>query len=200
EIIDDPKATTGPFGILRSNQQAKPAYNTYKDYIAGLLPDPGNPDEGKVNKKCYAEETVDSGVPAARNPTLQGMYRARDFLRGYSASASKTVDIYYEWNQEFLKIALADARVFTLGREILKQALPLLAGGNWTALEQPLPENLCRDAKALVGIVKNDYADSPLAPIALLADRGLAGMDKISPRDMLEFYLKEGILKFKRNR
>jgi hypothetical protein len=200
EIIDDPKPAVDPFGILRSNLEAKPAYNTYKDYIAGLLPDPGNPDEGKVNKKCYAEETVDSGVTAARNPTLQSMYRARNFLRGYSASASKTVDIYYEWNQEFLKIALADARVFALGRKILAQALPLLADGNWTAMEQPLPVNLCLDARALVGIIKSDYADSPLAPIALLADKGLAAMDKISPHDMLEFYMKGDILKFKRNR
>jgi hypothetical protein len=200
EIIDDPKASSGPFGILRSNLEAKPAYNTYKDYIAGLLPDPGNPDEGKINKKCFAEVTVDSGAAGARNPALQNMYRARNFLRGYSASASKSVDIYYEWNKEFLKIALADARVFALGREILEHALPLLADNNWVAMEQPLPEVLYHDAKALVKIIKNEYGESPLAPVAMLADKSLALLGKISPHDMLEFYMKEDILRFKKNR
>ena len=75
-----------PSGILRSNLEAKPAYKTYKDYIAGLLPDPGDPDEGKTNKKCYAEQTAGNGAPLEQNAALQAMYRARDFLRGYSAS------------------------------------------------------------------------------------------------------------------
>jgi hypothetical protein len=200
EIIDDPKSSTGPFGILRSNLQAKPAYTTYKNYIAGLLPDPGNPDEGKINKKCYAEETVDDSATADRNPALQSLYRARDFLRAYSASASKTVDIYYEWNQEFLKIALADSRVFALGREILQHATPLLADGNWIAMERPLPEIICRNAKALVQIIQSDHADSPLVPVALLVGKSLALADTISPREMLEFYMKEDILGFKKTR
>jgi hypothetical protein len=200
EIIDDPKSSTGPFGILRSNLQAKPAYTIYKNYIAGLLTDPGDPDEDKVNKKCYAEETLDSGAAADRNPALQSLNRARDFLRAYSASASKTMDIYYEWNQEFLKISLVDSRVFSLGRKILEHALLLLADGSWIAMEQPLPEILSCNAKALVQIIQSDHADSPLAPVARLVEKGLALVDTISPREMLEFYMNEDILKFKKTR
>jgi polysaccharide biosynthesis protein PslG len=200
EIIDDPRANTGPFGILRSNLQHKPAYDTYRDYIAGLLPDPGNPDEGKTNKKCYAEQTVGNGAPAEQNPSLQALFRARDFLRDYSATASNTVDVYYQWNEEFQAIALADSRVFKLGREILERAQELLAGSNWLAMDQPLPRDLLRSAKALVGIIKNDYPDSPLAPLALLADKNLAAIEGASPHDLLEFYLKKDILELKKNR
>jgi hypothetical protein len=198
EIIDDPKAE--PFGILRSNLEAKPAYNAYRDYIAGLYPDPGNPDEGKVNKKCFAEQTLDNGTAMAQDPALQKLRQSRDFLRGYSASARKTVDIYYDLNEEFMKIALADARVFKLGREILEQAQMLLAENGWIEMNRPLPESLFRNAATLTGIIKTEYPDTALAPLALLADQNLPLLGKMPLHDLLEFYLKEGIQKFKKFR
>ena len=88
-IIDDPDPAVLPWGILRRNLEPKPAYTSYKDYIAGLIPDPGNPDEDIVNNKCYAEQTVNNGAPAAQNPALQKMRQSRDFLRGYSVVAKK---------------------------------------------------------------------------------------------------------------
>jgi len=190
EIIDDPKPTVPPWGILRNSLEAKPAYNTYRDYIAGLLPDPGNPDEGRINKKCYAEQAVDSGALASRNTALSGMLQARDFLRGYSANASEAVDVYYEWNEEFQRLALADSRVFSLGRAILEQATAFLAEEPWSAMERPLPEPLYRDARALLAILRNDYAESPLAPVFLLADEYLSASGRASLHDLLEFYLK----------
>lgn len=193
EIIDDFHPGVEPFGILHSNMEVKPAYNTYKDYIAGLLPDPGNPDDGKVNKKCYAEQAAGNGAPASHNPALQAMFRIRDFLRGYSASASDTVDIYYQWNQEFQAIALADSRVFNLGREIMKQATALLEGNTWDAMEQPLPMPLYNNARALLAILKSDYAESPLAPMIQLADRHLSASGMAPLHDLLEFYLKADI-------
>ncbi len=200
EIIDDPRATTGPFGILRGNMEAKPAYQVYKDYIAGLYPDPGNPDEGKTNKKCYVEQTAGNGAPVEQNPSLQAMFRSRDYLRGYSDAASGAVDIYYQWNEEFQKLALADSRLFNLGRELLQRAQALLAGDNWPAMDQPLPIDLVRAARALAGIIQSDYAASPLAPLAALASRNLASIERSSPRDLLEFYLKKDILKLKKSR
>ncbi len=200
EIIDDPRASTGQFGILRTNLEAKPAYKTYKDYIAGLLPDPGNPDEGKTNKKCYAEQTAGNGAPLERNELLQALFRARDLLRGYSTPASAAVDIYYEWNEEFLALALADSRIFNLGREILQKTQALLGDGNWHALEQPLPRDLYHCARALIAIIRDDHPDSPLAPLARLAERNLVVIGSASPRDLLEFYLKADILGIKKTR
>ena len=200
EISDDPRPSVLPWGILHSNLEAKPAYNTYKDYIAGLLPDPGNPDEDKVDKKCYAEQTAGNGAPAAVNPALQGLLRARDFLRGYSASAARAVDIYYEWNGEFLEIALADSRVFNLGREILEQATALQAEPTWTTMDQPLPEALCRNARLLARIIRDEYPESPLSAVALLVERKLALSGRVPPRDLLEFYMNEDILKFRKTR
>jgi hypothetical protein len=200
QIIDDVRGIDDPFGILRSNMEAKPAYQAYKDYIAGLYPDPGNPDEGKTNKKCYIEQTAGNGAPVEQNPSLQAMFRSRDFLRGYSDAASGTVDIYYQWNEEFQEIALADSRVFNLGRELLEKAQALLAGDNWSFMDQPLPRDVVRSAKALAGIIQNDYAASALAPLAALASRNLALIERSSPRDLLDFYLKKDILELKKSR
>lgn len=198
EIIDDPKAS--PFGILRSNREAKPAYNAYRDYIAGLYPDPGNPDEGKVNKKCFAEQTLDNGTAGPQDPALQKLRQSRDFLQGYSASARKTADIYYDLNDEFMKIALADARVFKLGREILAQSQLLLADNGWIEMNRPLPEGLFRNVAMLTGIIKNEYPGTALAPLARLADQNLPLLGKMPLHDLLEFYLKEDIRKFKKIR
>lgn len=197
-IIDDPNPAVLPWGILRRNLEHKPAYSTYKDYIAGLIPDPGDPDEGKINNKCYAEQTVNNGAPAAQNPVLQKMRQTSDFLRGYSASAQKTVDMYYDLNEEFLKIALADSRVFKLGRGILEEALTLLSENGWINMNQPLPEAFYHKTKDLVGILKTEYLDTPLAPLALLVDKNLATISRMAPHDLLEFYLKEDIQKFKK--
>jgi hypothetical protein len=199
-IIDDPNPAVLPWGILRRNLESKPAYNSYKDYIAGLIPDPGNPDEEKINNKCYAEQTVNNGAPASQNPALQKMLQGRDFLRDYSASAQKTVDIYYDLNQEFLKIALADSRVFKLGRGILAWAETLMADNGWIEMNRPIPEGLYRDARDLVRIIKNEYRDTPLARLALLADKSMALIGKMTPHDLLEFYLKEDIQQYKKIR
>ncbi len=199
-IIDDPNPAVLPWGILRRNLEHKPAYSTYKDYIAGLIPDPGDPDEGKINNKCYAEQTINNGAPAAQNPLLQKMRQTSDFLRGYSANAKKTVDMYYDLNEEFLKIALADSRVFNLGRGILEEALTLLSENGWIDMNQPLPEALYRKTKDLVGILKTEYLDTPLAPLALLVDKNLVMISRMAPHDLLEFYLKEDIQKFKKIR
>ena len=200
EISDDPQPSVLPWGILRRNLEAKPAYKTYKDYIAGLLPDPGDPDEGKTNKKCYAEGTAGNGAPLEQNASLQAMFRVRDLLRGYSAAASSSVDIYYRWNEEFQALALIDSRVFKLGREILEMARALLDNGGWRALDQPLPRDLFRNARTLAGIIRDDYPDSPLAPLARLVDGNLAVIGSAPARDLLEFYLKEDILGIKKTR
>lgn len=200
EMNDDPLPSVLPWGILRRNLEPKPAYKTYKDYIAGILPDPGNPDEGKTNKKCYAEQTAGNGAPVEQNAILQAMFRSRDLLRGYSAAASATVDIYYQWNEEFLGLALTDSRIFSLGREILEKAQALLNDGNWHALDQPLPRDLYRSAKALVVIIRDEYPDSPLAPLARMAEKNLFVIGSATPRDLLEFYLKEDILGIKKIR
>lgn len=193
EVIDDSRPAVEPFGILRSNLEAKPAYNTYRDYIAGRLPDPGDPDDEKVNKKCYAEQTAGHGAPAAQNPALRSLYQTRDFLRGYSAAASAAVDIYYIWNEDFLAIALADSRVYRLGRQLLEQAQRFLDGSDWRALDQPLPGELRGCVAALAAIIQDDYPGSPLAPLAGMAQRNMELIGHSPLRDLLEFYLKEEI-------
>jgi hypothetical protein len=194
EIIDDPTPNVAPFGILRSNGEAKPAYNVYRDYIAGLYPDPGNPDDGKKNKKCYAEQTITTTPKGDKIQSLQNLRNTRDYLRAYSASAQKAVNIYYGLNQEFLKIALADSRIFNLGREILAQALKITDENSGVNLNQSLPETIFRKTAALVGILKNEYNDTPIGPLAALLQKNLAMIGQTPLRDLLEYYLKNDIL------
>lgn len=193
ELIDDARQGVDPFGILRSSLEPKPAYHTYRDYIAGLLPDPGAPDDEKVNKKCYAEQTAGNGAPAAENPTLLSLTRSRDLLRGHSPAASSAVDLYYLWNGDFQALALADSRISRLGRELLEAGRLLLENGGWHALEEPLPEALCRDAGELAALIAEEHPDSPLAPLARLARQELE-RGRLRPlRELLEFCLGEGV-------
>ncbi|MBE0664346.1 MAG: hypothetical protein IH584_00890 [Candidatus Aminicenantes bacterium] len=52
----------------------------------------------------------------------------------------------------------------------------------------------------MVEILKTEYLDTPLAPLALLVDKNLATISRMAPHDLLEFYLKEDIQKFKKIR
>lgn len=186
ELIDDPRPEVEPFGILRDNLEPKPAYLTYRDYIAGLLPDPSVPDDEKVNKKCYAEGAAGGGAPAACNPALRSLYRGRDLLRGHSPAAGAAVDLYYLRNDDFQSLALADSRIGRLGLRLLEGGRTLLEQG-WHALEQPLPEELRRDACQLAALIAGEYPESPLAPLARLAQRGLESGRGLPLRELLEF-------------
>lgn len=198
EIIDDPNSSKGPFGILRDNSEAKPAYNVYRDYIAGLYPDPLNPDDGNNNKKCYAEQTMIATPNSGKIQSLRKLRNTRDYLRGYSASAQKAVNIYYKLNHEFLKIALADSRLFNLGREVLEQALKITDENSGVYLNQLLPETIFRKIATLVGILKNEYNDTPIGPLAALLEKNLVIIGQTPLRDLLEYYLKNDILTLKK--
>jgi hypothetical protein len=198
EIADDPAQNVLPWGILRSNGEAKPAYNAYRDFIAGLYPDPGNPDEDTNTKKCYAEQAMASTPNSSNIQSLQKLRNTRDYLRSYSASAQKAVSVYYELNQEFLKIALTDSRVANLGREILEQAAKIAAESSAVNIEKPLPATLFRKTAALANILKSEYKDTPIGPLAALLEKNLAVIGQMPLRELLEFYLKDDILALKK--
>jgi hypothetical protein len=195
EIIDDPNSPM-PFGILRSNGEAKPAYNTYRDFIAGFIPDPGNSDDAQTNKKCYAEQAVTPGSGKAQS--LEKLRDARDELRRFSTSAQDAVQIYYELNGEFSKIALADSRVANLGSEILALTVQITGTDQGLDTAKPLPDALFRKVAALVGILSRDYAETPIGPLAVLLDKNLAVIAQTPLRDLLEFYLTDEIATLKR--
>ena len=198
EIIDDPNPNVSPWGILRSTSEAKPAYNVYKDYISGLYPDPGNPDDSINSKKCYAEQTMTTIPNNGRAQSLRELRNTRDYLCGYSASAQKVVNIYYELNHEFYKIALADSRISNLGREILALAIKFPDENSRVNLDRPLPETIFHKTAALVKILKNEYRDTPIGPLAVLLEKKLPIIGQTPLRDLLEHYLQDDILDLKK--
>jgi hypothetical protein len=66
-------------------------------------------------------------------------------------------------------------------------------------LEQPLPETIYRKAAALVTILKNEYSDTLIGPMAALLGKKLAAIGQTPLRDILEYYLQDDILALKKN-
>ena len=198
EIIDDPNPNSPTHGgSCAATGEAKPAYNTYRDYIAGLIPDPGNSDDGQTNKKCYAEQAMRTRHAARPSPSTNCAKCAMS-CGGYSASAQNAVNIYYELNEEFSKIALADSRVANLGREILALTVQITNADQGLNIDNPLPDTLFRKAAALVGILSCAYAETPIGPLAVLLDKNLAIIRQTPLRDLLEFHFRDDILTLKK--
>ena len=189
EIIDDPAPNVAPWGIIRSDGKVKPAYDVYRDFIAGLFTDPGEPVDNISDKKCYAEQTLSAAPESGGNTTLRKLRDLRDELRAYSAGAQEKVNAYYELNQAFLKIALADSRVAGLGREIIRGATALSEENNGLNLNRPLPERIFSKTAALVEILKNDYPETPLGRVAGLLGEKLAVIGRTPLGELLNLHL-----------
>lgn len=121
EIIDDPAPGIQPWGILRSNLNAKPAYNTYRDFIAGLYPDDTIIEE-EPEKKCYADEVTNPGDNSGRSQILSGLRGFRGQLASISPQAWELVRAYYRLSDDMKELSRKDSRVLRLGRELVAEA------------------------------------------------------------------------------
>ncbi|HSQ35993.1 MAG TPA: cellulase family glycosylhydrolase [Candidatus Binatia bacterium] len=189
EIIDDPDPGVSPWGIIRRDGEAKPAYHVYRDYITGLYPDPGEPENDISDKKCYAEQAVTIAPANGGAQALQTLRNLRDALVGHSAGAREKVRLYYEWNQAFFKIALADSRVAGLGREILIQAMKISRENNGVDVNQPLPAALFAKIAALLKILASDHRTTPFGRLAARLRENPAALGRMPLHEWLELDL-----------
>ncbi len=191
EIIDAPDPNVPPWGILYSDGEAKPAYHVYRDYIAGLYSDPGEPEDNKSSKKCYAGQTMTAAPGRDKMQALQRLRDLRDDLSGSSAGARDKVNAYYEWNQAFLKMALADSRIASLGRGIVSLLLKLSDQNDTLDLNRPLPATLFEKTAALLAILTTDYPGTPLGRLASLLRKKLPMSGRMPLRDFLDLDLQD---------
>jgi polysaccharide biosynthesis protein PslG len=188
EIIDDPSPGIDPWGILRSDRSEKPAYNVYKDFIAGLYPHNGGggDDNGDVGKKkCYAEETLNSSRTSERQQTLSNLRYLRDTLNYFSPAAQELTRIYYQFNQQFLKLALSDSRIYRLGIELINKSHRLITKNRDRLLSQTLGTDMVSKAGDLLALLKEKKTSEPFKAAVTWAEAQLKLLKKMSLMDYL---------------
>lgn len=189
EIIDDPAPGIDPWGILRSDGSEKPAYNVYKDFIAGLYPHNGgggdnNGDAGK--KKCYAEETTSAACISGRAQVLSHLRFFRDTLNHFSPAGQRLTRDYYRFNRQFLELSLSDSRIYRLGLELIYDAHRFIAKNKNDYLSQPLEADMISKARELIALLKEKKTSESFKAAVIWAETRLKSLEKMSLLDFLQ--------------
>jgi hypothetical protein len=197
EIIDDPSPGIDPWGILRSDRSEKPAYNVYKDFIAGLYPDGGGGDGNGENgkKKCYAEETLKSIRTGGRSKVLSNLRYLRDTLNNFSPAAQKLTRGYYRFNEQFLELALSDSRIYRLGLELINKSHRFIAKNRDGYLSQTLETDIISKAGDLIVLLKNKKTSKPFKAMVTWAETQLKLLKKMPLMDYLLKHLDKEYLR-----
>jgi hypothetical protein len=194
EIIDDPSPGIDPWGILRSDMSEKPAYNVYKDFIAGLYPSNGggggNGEAGK--KKCYAEETLKSPCSSERSQVLSNLRYLRDTLNYFSPAAHELTRSYYQFNHQFLELALSDSRIYRLGLELMNNSHRLITKNRDGLLSQTLDTDMISKAGDLIALLKEKKTSESFKAAVTWAEAQLKLLKKTSLIDFLLNLDKQG--------
>ncbi len=159
ELSDPPAAGSVPWGILRANLSAKPAYGVYKDYIAGKYPGTEDPDPVINDKKCFAEQ-----LTPAEGETPAAMLDALRTLREHLASAPDTrwaVRRYHGDGELALEAVLADRRLLDEATRLLAGASQLVRDEGFLALFHPLPAELQGGAARAADLFLRGTRDEP---------------------------------------
>lgn len=187
EIIDDPSPGIDPWGILRSDRSEKPAYNVYKDFIAGLYPRNGGGDSNgnAGKKKCYAEETLKSTRTSGRSQVLSNLRYLRDTLNYFSPAAQKLTRSYYRFNDQFLELALSDSRIYRLGIELINKSHRFIAKNKDGLLSQALDADMIAKARDLIALLKKKKTSEPFRAAVTWAEAQLNLLKKTALIDFL---------------
>lgn len=188
EIIDDLSPDIEPWGILRSDMSEKPAYNVYKDFIAGLYPHNGGggDDNGNVGKKkCYAEETLKSPRTSGRQQVLSNLRHLRDTLNHFSPTTKKLTRNYYRFNDQFLELALSDSRIYRLGLELIDKSHRFINKNRDGYLSQKLDADMISKAADLIALLKAKKISKPFNELVTWAETQLKLLKKTSLFDFL---------------
>jgi len=188
EIIDDPKAGILPWGVLRSNLTEKPAYTVYKDFIAGRYPDDGGDDEENPNKKCYAEQTATAGA-VSQERLLANLRGLRRDLSVASPAGRELVKLYNNLNGEFLSLALADARVFLLGAELLSQANRMITDDRSGYLAEKPGPVLMDKIDRLIALLKKKPLSPAFQKFLAWAEKQAVILRQVPPDEYLDRHL-----------
>jgi len=193
EIKDDPAPGIEPWGILRSDLTAKPAYSVYKDFIAGKYDGSGNGgDEEEENKQCFAryDPDGDGRKKAHMLSTLRGF---RDYLKRVFPAGDKLVDIYYGKSGEFLELSLSDSRVHRLGQELLYTMARAVGNNPGNYLNRPPDVESTQKINRLITLLKEKKMSPSFERVLFWAEKQLKMVEKIPLNRYLSRELKREI-------
>jgi hypothetical protein len=164
EIIDDPAPGVTPWGILHSDKSEKPAYQVYKDFIAGKYPvDGGGEGNGETGKKqCYAQQVGGSGSGgrsqvqnAGETFDIFGILRhARDEVSRFFPAARNVVRLYYDMSDELTRLSFSDSRLLRLGSEIVNGSGRFIARHRADYFNRAVDRRVIDAAEHLVRLLK----------------------------------------------
>jgi len=112
EIIDITGQNSLPWGILRYNLTKKPAYDVYKDFIAGKYPDDDEDDEIN-NEKCYAEKVTLNSTTNKRYKRIMKLRNFRDNMLHNFPNIKPFIKKYYSVENELYKITINNSKIYS---------------------------------------------------------------------------------------
>ncbi len=157
EIQDDPAAGIKPWGILRADNNDKPAYAVYRDFIDGKYPeDGGGDDNGSDNKKlCSSEKVAYNSFQRVRaEQVLSSLRLFRDDFSQYSPAASALVKVYYAKSDEVSRLLLGDSRLFRLSGEIIGDFARFFSQNRETLKTQRLEKPLLDRCRRMIRLLR----------------------------------------------
>ena len=112
EIIDIPGQNSLPWGILRYNLTKKPAYDVYKDFIAGKFPEDDEDDEIN-NEKCYAEKVTLNSTSNKRYKRIEKLRNLRDNILNNFPNIKPLIKKYYSIEKELYNITMNNSIIYS---------------------------------------------------------------------------------------
>jgi hypothetical protein len=152
----------------------------------------GGDDNGTVGKKkCYAEETLKSPRTSGRSQVLANLRFLRDTLNHFSPAARELTRRYYQFNQQFLELALSDSRIYRLGLELIDKSHRFIAKNRDGYLSQTLEADFISKAGNLLALLKKKKTSKPFKAMVTWAETQLKLLKKKPLMDFLLHLEKE---------
>lgn len=167
EIMDDPAAGIDPWGILRSDMSEKPAYGIYKGYIAGDYnggDDNGGGDNGGEDDNqpvCVSNYTEKNTNRTSAAQIMTALRAFRDRLTRLSPAGNQLVMDYYGLGEEYLALALRDARIHQLSSELFYEAGAFIQAYLDNPAAKRIPSAVLSKVRGMLMLLK----EKPLSPV-----------------------------------
>lgn len=197
EIIDDPTPGIDPWGILRSDRSEKPAYASYKDFIAGLIDGGGNNgggDGSDPKKKCYATEVSNAGNQGRdQKQTLDNLRELRDTLNRIFPATRALTHFYYALGNEMLELSLKDSRIYRLGSELVENTGRLMIRDGLAFATQKTDTQLINQLESLGALLEGKDLSPSFRRLVLWGQEQLPKLKQDSIMHYLSHHLNREI-------
>lgn len=195
EIIDDPAPGISPWGILRSDRSEKPAYVTYKDYIAGKLPGGnGGTTEEPAKKPCFAEQVGGAGNGGrSQVKNLNALRLARDEISRDYPAARALVQLYYKMSDEMTGVSFSDSRLLHLGVKVIENSNRFIDKYRQSYLTRKVNPEVIAAAEQMLELLKDKNTSPMLKQVAAWGEKQLSYIKTMPLEDYFRLHLHKEV-------